>query len=35
MKKLVIRNIDAAVMKALGRRAAVCSMSTEEQARAH
>jgi plasmid stability protein len=33
MKQIVIRNIDAAVIEALRRRAAACGTSTEEQAR--
>jgi len=33
MGQIVIRNIDAAVIEALRRRAAVCGTSTEEQAR--
>ena len=33
MSQIVIRNIDAAVIEALRRRAAACGTSTEEQAR--
>jgi plasmid stability protein len=33
MKQIVIRNVDAAVIEALRRRAAACGTSTEEQAR--
>ena len=33
MAQIVIRNIDAAVIDALRRRAAACGTSTEEQAR--
>jgi plasmid stability protein len=33
MRQIVIRNIDPAVIEALRRRAAVCSISMEEQAR--